>query len=120
MKEATIGIMIGLATIAAIISGNPMTGATMIAPLVSISVWESLAILSHILPPIVGAVLTIILWIHRRLSYIEKEQEQLGKSVFGNERDALNEGVIREVREMSEQLEEMQTCIEQIREQDRR
>jgi hypothetical protein len=114
MKELTAGIMVALATIAALISGAPINVGA-IVPLATISVWETLGILSHVIPPVVGALLTIIVWLHRRLAQIEQDQNELDKSVFGNDKDALNEGVILEVRRMNDRLDELQSCVEEIR-----
>jgi len=119
MKELTTGLMIGLATIAALISGAPLTEFTAAVPLATIGVWETLGILSHIIPPVVGALLTVIVWLHRRLAQIEKDQDELDKSVFGNEKDALNEGVILEVRRMNKRLENLQDSIDEIRQENK-
>lgn len=118
MKELTTGIMIGLATIAALISGAPI-GVDAFVPLATVGVWETLGILSHIIPPVVGALLTVIVWLHRRLAQIEQDQNELDKSVFGNDRDALNEGVILEVRRMNDRLDELQSAIEEIRQENK-
>lgn len=118
MKELTTGIMIGLATIAALISGAPI-GVDAFVPLATVGVWETLGILSHIIPPVVGALLTVIVWLHRRLAQIEQDQNELDKSVFGNDRDALNEGVILEVRRMNGRLDELQSAIEEIRQENK-
>lgn len=118
MKELTTGIMIGLATIAALISGAPI-GVDAFVPLATIGVWETLGILSHVIPPVVGALLTVIVWLHRRLAQIEQDQNELDKSVFGNDRDALNEGVILEVRRMNDRLDELQSAIEEIRQENK-
>lgn len=118
MKELTTGIMIGLATIAALISGAPI-GVDAFVPLATVGVWETLGILSHIIPPVVGALLTVIVWLHRRLAQIEQDQNELDKSVFGNDRDALNEGVILEVRRMNDRLSELQSAIEEIRQENK-
>lgn len=118
MKELTTGIMIGLATIAALISGAPI-GVDAFVPLATVGVWETLGILSHVIPPVVGALLTVIVWLHRRLAQIEQDQNELDKSVFGNDRDALNEGVILEVRRMNDRLDELQSAIEEIRQENK-
>lgn len=118
MKELTTGIMIGLATIAALISGAPI-GVDAFVPLATVGVWETLGILSHVIPPVVGALLTVIVWLHRRLAQIEQDQNELDKSVFGNDRDALNEGVILEVRRMNDRLSELQSAIEEIRQENK-
>jgi len=118
MKELTAGIMVALATIAALISGAPISVGTVV-PLATIGVWETLGILSHVIPPVVGALLTVIVWLHRRLAQIEQDQNELDKSVFGSERDALNEGVILEVRRMNDRLDELQSAIEEIRQENK-
>ena len=59
------------------------------------------------------------MWLHRRLAQIEKDQDELDKSVFGNDRDALNEGVILEVRRINKRLENLQDSIDEIRQENK-
>ncbi len=118
MKELSTGIMIGLATIAAILSGAPITET--VTPLSTVGIWETLNLLSNVVAPIVGALITVMIWFHRRVNVIEESQNELDSSLFGSERDALNEGVIIEVRKMRKEVQELQESIDEIKERSNR
>ena len=114
MKELSTGIMIGLATIAAILSGAPI--AETVTPLSTVGIWETLNLMSNVVAPVVGALNTVMIWFHRLVNEIENSQNELDSSLFGSERDALNEGVIIEVRKMRKEVQELQESIDEIKE----
>ncbi|AGM11367.1 hypothetical protein M199_gp037 [Halogranum tailed virus 1] len=113
MKHIALGIMIGLAGIIAALSGASLGVAA--TPLAAVGVWEALGLLSNVIAPIVGALIAVIVWIHKRLNDLEEAQDDLDRSVFGNEKDALNEGVLIEVRNVNRRLDTLQESIDEIR-----
>jgi len=120
VKEILSGILIILAIIFTITTGTPLfqvTQSSFILPLQQdgTGLWNVLNFLSQIIPPIVGALITVIIWLHRRLKEIEKRQTSIEKSVFGSDRDALNEGAIAEIKQVSEQVEQVQETMDQMK-----
>lgn len=122
VKEIISGALIGLAVIFTVITGTPLFEITeflLILPLQenSTGLWDVLNFLSQIVPPIIGAIITVIIWLHRRLKEIEQRQTSIEKSVFGSDRDALNEGAIAEIKQVSEQVEQVQETIEEMKQE---
>ena len=117
MKQIVLGLMIGLAGIIAALSGASLGVAT---PLAAIGVWEALGLLSNVIAPIVGALIAVIVWIHKRLNSLEESQDSLDSSVFGNERDALNEGVLIEVRNINRRLDNLQEGLNELQRENER
>jgi hypothetical protein len=122
VKEIISGALIGLAVIFTVITGTPLfelTELSIILPLQqsSTGLWDVLNFLSQIVPPILGAIITVIIWLHRRLKEIEQRQNNIEKSVFGSDRDALNEGAIAEIKQVSEQVEQVQETIEEMKQE---
>jgi len=70
--------------------------------------------LSHAVAPAIGGVVAIVIWLHRRLNQLEQSNEDLDTSVFGNDRDALNEGVLNEVRNINARLDDVHSSIESL------
>lgn len=116
MKHIALGLMIGLAGIIAVLSGAPLA----LTPLTTVGAWEALGLLSNLIVPLVGALVAVVLWIHRRLNTIEDEQADMDTSLFGNERDHLNEGVLVEVRNINRQLERLQQDIDELKRENER
>jgi hypothetical protein len=83
----------------------------------STGLWDVLNFLSQIVPPILGAIITVIIWLHRRLKEIEQRQTSIEKSVFGSDRDALNEGAIAEIKQVSEQVEQVQETMDEMKQE---
>jgi len=48
------------------------------------------------------------------LNQLEQSNEDLDTSVFGNDRDALNEGVLNEVRNINARIDNVQSSIESL------
>lgn len=122
VKEIISGALIGLAVIFTVITGTPLFEITeflLILPLQesTTGLWDVLNFLSQIVPPIIGAIITVIIWLHRRLKEIEQRQTSIEKSVFGSDRDALNEGAIAEIKQVSEQVEQVQETIEEMKQE---
>lgn len=122
VKEIISGALIGLAVIFTVITGTPLFEITeflLILPLQenSTGLWDVLNFLSQIVPPIIGAIITVIIWLHRRLKEIEQRQTSIEKSVFGSDKDALNEGAIAEIKQVSEQVEQVQETIEEMKQE---
>lgn len=74
-----------------------------------------LSILSNLLAPFIGAIAALILWIHRRINRLEEQQEIHKNSLYGSESDALNEGVIFEVKELKIDIEELSLRIDEVK-----
>lgn len=122
VKEVISGALIGLAVIFTVLTGIPLFEITeflVILPLQEniTGLWDVLNFLSQIVPPILGAIITVIIWLHRRLKEIEQRQTSIEKSVFGSDRDALNEGAIAEIKQVSEQVEQVQETIEEMKQE---
>lgn len=120
VKEIFSGILIILAIIFTVITGTPLlevTQSSLMLPLQQdgTGLWNVLNFLSQIVPPIVGALITVIIWLHRRLKEIERRQTSIEKSVFGSEKDALNEGAIAEIKQVSEQVEQVQQTMDEMK-----
>lgn len=121
VKEIISGALIGLAVIFTVITGTPLfevTELSIILPLQesSTGLWDVLNFLSQIVPPIIGAIITVIIWLHRRLRELEHRQKTIEKSVFGSDKDALNKGAIAEIKQVSEQVEQVQKTMDEIQE----
>jgi len=106
--------MIGLAGIVALISGFLPFHMFAIVPLAGVTIWEALGLLSNIIAPLVGALVAVIIWLHKRLNELEDAQDDVENSVFGSDRDALNEGVLIQVRNLNGRLDEIRQKISEI------
>lgn len=120
MSKAVTGLMICAAAVATIISGGVPISAVAATPIQSVGVWEALGLISNIIAPVIGAITGIIVWFHRRLNSLEDGQADLEKSVFGSDRDALNEGVLLEVRNVNQRLSEIQESVEELRQENKK
>lgn len=76
-----------------------------------VTLWEILGVLSNLVVPLVAALVTLILWLHRRLRKLEHASNEVSYSVFGNERDKLHQGVIDAVWELGEKIDDMKNSI---------
>lgn len=112
MKQIILGLMIGLAGITALVSGG--TPLALVAPLATITFWEALGVISNLIVPIVGAIITVVIWLHRRLEQIEEDTQEVSSSVFGSEKDALNQGVLRSVQDLKERVDRMRNSVDRI------
>jgi len=122
VKEIISGALIGLAVIFTVITGTPLfelTELPIILPLQesSTGLWDVLNFLSQIVPPIIGAIITVIIWLHRRLKELEHRQKTIEKSVFGSDKDALNKGAIVEIKQVSEQVEQVQETMDEMKQE---
>jgi hypothetical protein len=122
VKEIISGALIGLAVIFTVITGTPLfelTELPIILPLQesSTGLWDVLNFLSQIVPPIIGAIITVIIWLHRRLKELEHRQKTIEKSVFGSDKDALNKGAIAEIKQVSEQVEQVQETMDEMKQE---
>jgi len=122
VKEIISGALIGLAVIFTVITGTPLfelTELSIILPLQanSTGLWDVLNFLSQIVPPIIGAIITVIIWLHRRLKELEHRQKTIEKSVFGSDKDALNKGAIAEIKQVSEQVEQVQETMDEMKQE---
>jgi len=114
IKHAILAGMIGImGLVTAALGSTPFT-ILQTSPGSSISAWEALGILSHAVAPAIGGVVAIVIWLHRRLNQLEQSNEDLDTSVFGNDRDALNEGVLNEVRNINARLDDVHSSIESL------
>lgn len=81
----------------------------------SIGISEILSIASNILAPLIGALAAVVVWLHRRITRLEQQQKTQQQSLYGSESDALNQGVIEEVRDMKLDIEQVKLAVEEIR-----
>jgi hypothetical protein len=84
----------------------------------SVGISDILSIASNIVAPLVGALAAVIVWLHRRVRELEREQHTQGSSLYGTDSDSLNDGVIAEVQLMREELSEMQERLEELYDSD--
>jgi hypothetical protein len=84
----------------------------------SVGISDILSIASNIVAPLVGALAAVIVWLHRRVRELEREQHTQGSSLYGTDSDSLNDGVITEVQLMREELSEMQERLEELYDSD--
>lgn len=117
LKEVAVGVVIVIAGAVTMLSGGSLAVAT---PLASVGLWETLSLLSNVIAPVVGAMIAVIVWLHKRINDLEDEQKDLDRSVFGNDRDELNEGVIKEVRNINEKLDRLQESVDRIQRENER
>jgi len=103
--------MIGLAGIVAVVTGAGPAAITLSA----VTVWEALSLLSNVVAPVVGAVIAVIIWLHKRINELENGQSNVESSVFGSKNDALNNGVLRAVHNLDDRLDGIQESIDNIR-----
>lgn len=120
MSKVASGLMICAAAAAALVSGGIPITAIAATPIQAVGVWEALGLLSNIIAPLIGAITGIIVWFHRRINSLEESQDDLEKSVFGSDRDALNEGVLLEVRNVNQRLSEIQETVEELRRENKK
>lgn len=64
---------------------------------------EPLNALSNILAPVVGALATVIVWLHRRVANLEKAQKRHHRTLYGRDEDYLSDGVTKEIYALSEE-----------------
>lgn len=122
MKNTLTGVAILLAAVAAVLSGNAPLDQLVLASTSdgsNISIWETLGVISNILAPLFGAVITVIVWMHRRLNRIEDDLNALDTSVYGNERNELNAGVLGEIGDINRRLDKIQESLDEMKEENR-
>lgn len=121
MKEIATGLMIVIAGLIALVTGSvPIEFAALSAETSNVSIWEALGALSNIVAPLLGALIAMMVWIHGRLNDLEEKQKELGTSVFGSEKDALNEGALIHVKALDDRLDKIQQTVNKIEEENRR
>lgn len=114
MKNTIAGVAVALAGIvAAGVLGIPIEPSAVMQS-GNVGFWDVLGALSNVLAPVVGAIASVVVWIHRRLTDLEEQQDELENSMFGGERNVLNQGVLIEVRNINHQLEEIQETLERV------
>lgn len=74
---------------------------------------ELLSILSDIVAPLLSAVIAILVWLHKRIKRLERGQAQLNTSMYGEEKDSLNEGVTKTLQDLRDAVEKMNRKIEE-------
>lgn len=72
----------------------------------STGIWQSLDVISNILAPIIGAITTVVVWIHKRVSKLEEKQLDHEATLYGRENDYLSDGVTKEIYKVSGEMEE--------------
>ena len=98
---STAGIILSLlSAVPAVFSIEPV--------LASITVWEILDILANILAPLIGALIAIIVWLHRRITRLEEAQTQHEASLYGLNNDQLASGVTKEIQKLKEYFNELE------------
>ena len=106
MADILIGI--GLSVVGAItflLTGVPLL---FIAEptIAAITLWEILDVLTNIVAPLVGALIAVIIWLHRRVSSLEEAKSQQEASLYGIQGDTLSKGVTAELRQLRVELED--------------
>jgi hypothetical protein len=114
IKYAVLAGMIGIMGLVTAALGSTPFAVAQVAPAQSVGIWEALGILSHAVAPAIGGMAAVVIWLHRRLNHLERSNEDLDTSVFGNDRDALNEGVLNEVRHINSRIDDVQNSIESL------
>lgn len=80
----------------------------------SIGISDILSMASNIVAPLVGALAAVIVWLHRRVRELEKEQHTQGSSLYGTDSDSLNEGVIAEVQSVKDEMITIRDRIDEL------
>lgn len=112
MREITIGILIISAVLTA------LTGTSIIPimiPLQAVGLWEALSALSNIIAPILGAIVAFVIWLHKRIERLEDESNQQRRSLYGNEDDAMQSGIIKEVLSIKESVDTIKNTVDDSR-----
>ena len=65
---------------------------------------------------IAAGLISLIVWFHKRLSEIEKNNTEKSASLYGAEKDKLNKGIIHEVDTLREEITKHSEKIEEIEE----
>jgi len=76
------------------------------------TVLQSLEVASILLVPIVGAIVTVIVWLHRRLKTLEEARQKQQASLYGIKGDTLATGVTEEIRSLRSELQEFNATME--------
>ena len=107
MSEIVTGTILSVVgVILLLISGVPAV--FFVEPvLASLTVWEILDVLANILAPAIGALIAIIVWLHRRIKRLEEAQTQHEVSLYGVNNDQLASGVTTEIQQMREEFEQL-------------
>ena len=113
MSEMLTGIALSVVGVAIfLLSGVPT--AILVEPvLASITVWEILDVLANILAPLIGALIAVIVWLHRRVSQLEEAQMQHKTSLYGLNDDKLASGVTEEMQQLRKDFEEFKQSFDE-------
>lgn len=88
------------------------------ASAVSVS-WTAIQALVAIGVPIIGAIITLIIWFHRRLDELEDmdQQRQGAGQFFGDSDNPLSIGLAREVRDLKNKNEETREDVASLQQE---
>lgn len=81
--------------------------------LAGITLWEILDVLTNIVAPLVGALIAVIIWLHRRVSSLEEAKSQQEASLYGIQGDTLSKGVTAELRQLRNELEDFRNNFDE-------
>lgn len=107
------GIAIGI-----LIIGAALTAATgpaalpFVLPLQSVGLWEALSALSNIIAPILGAIVAFVIWLHKRIEALEDQASQQRRSLYGNEDDGMQRGIINEVINIKDSVDNIKDQVD--------
>lgn len=77
-----------------------------------IGISDILSIVSVIIAPIIGSLITLMVWLHRRIQRLERQQRRQNDSLYGREADVLSVGVIKNVQELTDRVDELEDSVE--------
>lgn len=67
---------------------------------------------SAIVAPLLGALATVIIWLHRRIKELEEQKERQHASLYGIQGDTLAKGVTDELRQLREEIHGFQESMD--------
>lgn len=81
--------------------------------------WSALQTIVAVAVPVIGGIITVAVWFHRRINRLEEEREQksgAGK-LFNDSDDPLAIGLAREVRDINRNQKDTTETINDLRKQ---
>lgn len=87
----------------------------------AVSIWQVLTAIAPILAPIIALVITVlgkIIWNHEnRLTDLERGNTRQSRTLYGDEDDAQQDGLSKNVNEISERLTKLEQTIGELRDE---
>jgi len=76
--------------------------------------WQTIQTVATVAGPIIGLLISFLLWIHKRIESLEDKSVTTRSALFGNEENELQEGISAEISTLKAEIQELDRRISKI------